>query len=92
MGIYSSDPPIPCLNINGRVITDIGDIFNVTGSELAEGSDIRAYSAKFVRFKHCAEPQKLRFDPVQTSRCLRQARLLAPGPDNISYSMLNHLS
>ncbi|GBN88931.1 RNA-directed DNA polymerase from mobile element jockey [Araneus ventricosus] len=102
-GIFKSSN-IRMLYNNGIPVTSLQDIANCIASELSRTSNSSNYSVPFLNFKISAEKKNLNFHsspyaPYNTDftfselkRCLSETHKTSPGPDNISYLMLQHLS
>ncbi|GBN59803.1 putative RNA-directed DNA polymerase from transposon X-element [Araneus ventricosus] len=89
---------------NGRTISSLKGIANSIGSTLSHTSSSQNYPLPILNHKNNAEKEKLNFNS-QTNRpyncdltflefqsCLSNAHDSSPGPDNISYAMIKHLT
>ncbi|GBN50401.1 hypothetical protein AVEN_224439-1 [Araneus ventricosus] len=89
---------------NGIPVTSLQDIANCIASELASTTKSINYSVSFLDHKFTSERQKLNFNSSpyapynrdftfsELQRCLSEIHKSSPGPDNISYNMIQHLS
>ncbi|GBM14741.1 RNA-directed DNA polymerase from mobile element jockey, partial [Araneus ventricosus] len=89
---------------NGNTISSLKGIANSIASTLAHTSSSQNYPLPILNFKKKAEKQKLRFhfQANQPYNCdltflelqssLSKVHDSSPGPDNISYAMIKHLS
>ncbi|GBM42510.1 putative RNA-directed DNA polymerase from transposon X-element [Araneus ventricosus] len=89
---------------NGNTISSLKDIANTIASTLAHTSSNQNYPLPIFNFKKKAEKQKLRFHSqanqpyncdltfLELQSCLSKVHDSSPGPDNISYAMIKHLS
>ncbi|GBM31472.1 hypothetical protein AVEN_130552-1, partial [Araneus ventricosus] len=102
-GIFT-DHNINILYQNGIPVTSLQDIANCIAFTLSQTSNSNAYPSSFQNHKKLAEKQKLNFKsnsyaPYNTDFtfhelkvCLSEVEKTSPGPDNISYQMIKHLS
>ncbi|GBN62776.1 putative RNA-directed DNA polymerase from transposon X-element [Araneus ventricosus] len=102
-GIFT-DHNINILYQNGIPVTSLQDIANCIASTLSQTSNSNTYPSSFQNHKKLAEKQKLNFKsnsyaPYNTDFtfhelkvCLSEVKNTSPGPDNISYLMIKHLS
>ncbi|GBN44998.1 putative RNA-directed DNA polymerase from transposon BS, partial [Araneus ventricosus] len=87
---------------NGIPVTSLRDIANCIASELASTTKSNNYSVSFLHHKFTSEKQKLNFSPYtphnrdftffELKRSLSEIHKSSPGPDNIIYAMIQHLS
>ncbi|GBM15893.1 RNA-directed DNA polymerase from mobile element jockey [Araneus ventricosus] len=102
-GIFKSSN-IRILYNNGIPVTSLQDIANCIASELSRTSNSSNYSAPFLNHKIATEKKKLNFHSspyasyntdftfFELNRCLSEIHKTSPGPDNISYLMIQNLS
>ncbi|GBN27805.1 RNA-directed DNA polymerase from mobile element jockey [Araneus ventricosus] len=102
-GVHSSNA-ISILNVNGQLVSSLKDIANSIASTLADTSSSQNYNSLFLSHKQKTERKKLNFK-TRTSfpynqnftyqeflLCLSSTHKSAPGPDLISYIMIQHLN
>ncbi|GBM18046.1 hypothetical protein AVEN_75485-1 [Araneus ventricosus] len=102
-GIFRSSN-IRILYNNGILVTSLQDIANCIASELGSTTKSNNSSVSFLHHKFTSEKQKLNFNSspyaphnrdfafFELKRCLSEMHKSSPGPDNISYTMIQHLS
>ncbi|GBM39890.1 hypothetical protein AVEN_14871-1, partial [Araneus ventricosus] len=95
---------ISALRVNGSIISAPKDIANTIAFTLANTSSTKNYPVSFLGYKLKAEKMKLNFDSrsynpynsdftfLELQSCLSSVHKSSPGPDNISYNMIQHLS
>ncbi|GBN82501.1 putative RNA-directed DNA polymerase from transposon X-element, partial [Araneus ventricosus] len=95
---------ISALCVNGHVISSLKDIANTIASTLANTSSSKNYNHEFLNHKLKTETRKLNFNSrsdfsynsnftyQEFQICLSKVNKSAPGPDNINYIMLQHLT
>ncbi len=104
MGIYYKDHPMSSLKVNGDTITDITLIANTIAKAFANVSSSDSFPRDFLRYKRKAEACKINFSTQcdisynnpftgkELYRCLQHSQLSSPGPDKITYKLLQNLS
>lgn len=95
---------IPLLEVNGTPCQSLEEQANALGEHFQNVSSSSHYSKQFLKTKVLAEKHKLSpmgdedcmynapFTMVELARALLVPRITTPGPDRITYSMLQHLS
>ena len=103
MGIYPNIS-ISFLKENGHTITSTRNIANTIGKTLSNISSSDSYSEPFMTYKRNAEHSPINFrtnsllnynnpfNENELKNSLKKSKLSAPGPDGITYPMINHLS
>ncbi|GBO22524.1 RNA-directed DNA polymerase from mobile element jockey [Araneus ventricosus] len=96
--------PISVLCVNGQTISSLKGIANSIASTLANTSNSKNYNREFLNHKMKTEKKKLNFNSrsdysyncnftfQEFQACLSKVHKSSPGPDNISYIMLLHLT
>ncbi|GBN77000.1 hypothetical protein AVEN_19543-1 [Araneus ventricosus] len=95
-GIFT-DRNINILYQNGMPVTSLQDIANCIASTLSQTSNSNTYPSSFQNHEKLAEKHKLNFKSTSYTHynrdlCLSEVKKTSPGPDNISYQMIKHLS
>uniref|UniRef100_A0A293LMC9 RNA-directed DNA polymerase from transposon X-element n=1 Tax=Ornithodoros erraticus TaxID=265619 RepID=A0A293LMC9_ORNER len=95
---------MPLLQVNGSLCQGLKEQANTLGEHFQNVSSSSHYSQDFLKVKGIAEKQNLighdsdhhtynmLFNMTELLRALASTKLTAPGPDRITYSMLQHLS
>ena len=103
MGIYPNNS-ISFLKENGQTVTSTKNIANTIGRTLSDISNSDSYSEPFLTYKRNAERTPINyrnnsslnynspFTGNELQNSLKSCHLSAPGPDEITYPMVKHLS
>lgn len=95
---------VPLLQVNGTACKSVDEQANVLGEHFSNVSSSSHYTSQFLRVKEHAEKHTLSslsgdrcaynkpFTKTELLQALSSRKATAPGPDNITYSMLSHLS
>ncbi|GBO10489.1 hypothetical protein AVEN_44171-1 [Araneus ventricosus] len=104
--VYSIYPEkhISCLQKNGQEVRNISEMVDVLAEAFASICSASNYTEPFLVHKNCTERIKLRFQATkhlsyntdltifELHTALSVIKHTSPGPDEVTYSMLQHLS